>query len=219
MSDSGLNTLQRRLLAEISQRSNAFFMTGGGVLVEWVLRHRRTDDLDMFTTNPEAMSSCDAILRASAEAISAQVEAITTTPDFRRYLVRADDEATRVDFVHDRAPQLFPKLKRDGILTDSEEEIFVNKVCCLVERSELRDLLDLMLLEERGMRVEDYLEKAQQKDGGVSAATLAWLLSQLKIPDKLEGAIGTEQLRRFARDLETRMLILARPSNDDDKRE
>jgi hypothetical protein len=89
MSDSGLSTLQRRLLAEISQRSNAFFMTGGGVLVEWVLRHRRTDDLDMFTTNPEAMASCDAILRASAEAISAQVEAITTTPDFRRYLMRA----------------------------------------------------------------------------------------------------------------------------------
>jgi hypothetical protein len=44
-------------------------------------------------------------------------------------------------------------------------------------------------------------------------------LSQLKIPDEFEGTASTEPLRRFAKDLETRMLILARPSNPDDERE
>jgi hypothetical protein len=211
MSDSGLSPLQRALLLEIASRSSEFFLTGGGVLAEWSLRHRQTDDLDLFTTSGDAMSSCDRILRASAEALSADVEAVTTAPDFRRYLVRTTGEATRVDFVRDRAPQLFPKVTRDGVITDSDAEIFVNKICTLVERSEPRDLVDLMLLERLGFRVEDYLPRAQEKDGGVSPATLAWLLSTFKPPAVPPGGVEEQQLADFARDLERRMLLLARP--------
>lgn len=46
--------------------------------------------------------------------------------------------------------------------------VFVNKLCTLVERSEVRDLVDVMLLERTGLRVEDALPRAQAKDGGVT---------------------------------------------------
>jgi hypothetical protein len=212
MSDSGLGPFQRALLMEIASRSSEFFLTGGGVLAEWSLRHRRTDDLDLFTTSGDAMSSCDRILRASAEALCAEVEAIITAPDFRRYLVQTVGEATRVDFVRDRAPQLFPKVTRDGVITDSDAEIFVNKICTLVERSEPRDLVDLMLLERLGFRVEDYLERAQEKDGGVSPATLAWLLSSFRPPATPPGGVSAQELAEFAQGLEQRMLLVARPT-------
>lgn len=50
--------------------------------------------------------------------------------------------------------QHFPKLERDGVITDSAAEIFVNKLCTLVERSEVRDLVDVMLLEKQGHQLE-----------------------------------------------------------------
>jgi len=57
--------------------------------------------------------------------------------------------------------QHFPKLERDGVITDSAAEIFVNKLCTLVERSEVRDLVDVMLLEKQGHQLEASLGRAQ----------------------------------------------------------
>lgn len=90
-----------------------------------------------------------------------------------------------LDLVRDRAPQVRDKRLQDGLPMDSLDEIFVIKICALVGRSEVRDLGDLRALEEKGYRVEDFLELAQRKDGGATAATLAWLLSSLPVPTEL----------------------------------
>ena len=43
--DGRLSALQRELLHAFFQRTEGFFLTGGAVLVEYHLKHRRTDDL------------------------------------------------------------------------------------------------------------------------------------------------------------------------------
>jgi Nucleotidyl transferase AbiEii toxin, Type IV TA system len=209
-----LTPLQQRLVIAFAKRERRFFLTGGGVLVGFVFGHRATDDLDFFTADSAAMADADAIARALASDVGATVEALSTSPDHRRYLVRTNDDAVRVDFVFDRATQLYAKVERDGVLTDSTEEIFVNKICALVGRSEVRDLVDVMCLEGTGLRVEDYLGAAKTKDAGVSPATLAWLLSQLYVPEKLPGATNREALKAYAASLEARMRNAARPGND-----
>lgn len=196
-----LTPLQVDVLGRFFSRSGGFFLTGGAVLCGWELAHRTTDDLDLFTTSDEAMGLADATVRAVAEATSSSVRALTSTPDFRRYELRRGAEWLVLDLVRDRAPQLRDKVVRDGVTMDSLEEIFVNKICALVGRSEVRDLVDLRALEEKGFRVEDYLDLAQRKDGGATAATLAWLLSTLRVPGDLS---------EYAKDLEKRMLAAAK---------
>lgn len=97
--------------------------------------------------------------------------------------------------------------QRDGITTDSAAEIFVNKLCTLVERSEVRDLVDVMLLERTGLRVEDALPRAQAKDGGVTA--MAWLLESLPVPPSPPGGVSQQDLLTYKAALRDRLLRLA----------
>ena len=208
---SRLTNLQRRFLEAFAGQSDAFFLTGGAVLAGWILGHRRTDDLDLFTTDGDAMADSDRFVRAAAATIGAAVKPVQSHPDFRRYLVRDAAESMIVDVVLDRAPQLRPKVDRGGVRTDSVEEIAANKICALVGRLEVRDLVDLYCLERAGFKVEDFLQDAMQKDGGVTPATIAWILSGLSVPAELPGGLSPEGLREFLRDLEARMRRLAVP--------
>jgi hypothetical protein len=54
----------------------------------------------------------------------------------------------------------------------------VNKLCALLGRAELRDLVDLRALLEQGGNFEQALRDAPRKDGGFSPLTLAWVLKE-----------------------------------------
>ncbi len=98
-------------------------------------------------------------------------------------------------------------------MADSDGEIFVNKICALVGRSEVRDLVDVLHFERAGLRVEEFLAAAQRKDAGVSPAVLAWLLSALRLPDRLPEGADRAELDNFARSLERRLRDAARPAS------
>lgn len=81
-----LTALQRELVLALANRNSGFFLTGGGVLVGYVLGHRSTDDLDLFTTDDAVMAQVDVLARELGVAVNATVESLQTTPDHRRYL-------------------------------------------------------------------------------------------------------------------------------------
>jgi hypothetical protein len=70
-----------------------------------------------------------------------------------------------------------------------------------------------MLLERAGYPVEAALPAALAKDGGCTPATLAWLLSEVKIPDGIELPAGVPpaELRVYLAELIRRLLVLAAP--------
>lgn len=207
-----LTPFQDEVAHAIAAREPRLFLTGGAVLVGWLLRHRTTDDLDFFTDEDEPAAGARAVVEDAAAGIGASVRVLQTSPSFHRFAVSRGEDTVVVDVVRDRVPQLHEKAVVDAIRMDGREEIFVNKICALVSRSEVRDLVDVLELEARGLRVEDFLAAAAKKDGGVTPATLAWLLSTFPIPDAVPGARGADELRRYAKDLEVRMAALARPS-------
>ena len=204
-----LSANQLALAQAFFRQTSGFFLTGGAVLAGWELAHRSTDDLDLFTDSDDAMRAGEHALLLAAAELGGTVEAISTSPDFRRLKVRVGEEQLKVDLVRDRAVQLFDKVERDGVRTDEAREIFVNKICTLVERSEIRDVIDLLLLERRGLKVEDYLELAQKKDSGTSAATIAWLVASMRVPEQLPGGVSKDEVVSWLRSLETRMLAVA----------
>jgi hypothetical protein len=207
-----LSQLQRDIISLLAEIGSDFFLTGGVVLAGWILRHRRTDDLDLFTENDAAIASADRLARYISDKTGCAFEAIQSAPDFRRFLLSRGSESVQIDFIRDRAPQLYPKVVRDGVRTDSVEEIVANKICALVGRSEIRDLIDLMYLERAGYRIERFLEPAAKKDAGITSATVAWILSTYRLPEQLPANVSIEEVATFVRDLERRMRNAARPS-------
>lgn len=209
---SRLTALQRDFLRAFAGHRTSFFLTGGAVLAGWVLGHRRTDDLDLFTTDDAAMQDGERTVRAVAAELGASVESVQSSSDFKRYLVRRGGESVVVDLIRDRVPQLRAKVERDGLRTDTVEEIVANKICALVGRSEPRDLVDLYCLEQAGYRVESFLADAARKDAGVTPATVAWVLSGLHVPADLPEGVDGAALRAFVHELEARMRCLAKPN-------
>ncbi|HWO24203.1 MAG TPA: nucleotidyl transferase AbiEii/AbiGii toxin family protein [Kofleriaceae bacterium] len=119
-----------------------------------------------------------------------------------------------MDIVKDLGPQLHPeKLERDHIVLDPADEILANKLTALVGRAEERDLIDVMFLERAGYSVEVALPAALTKDGGCTPATLAWLLSEISIPDGvvLPAGVSPAELRAYLTQLIAQLLVLAAP--------
>lgn len=211
LSPKGLTPLQMLVITELQSRKTNFFLTGGGVLVGWVLHHRATEDLDLFTASDETMAEADRLARGIAASIGADIESLVSTPDFKRFLLTRGAEAVKLDFVRDRAPQLREKVAVGGLLMDPVEEIIVNKLCALAGRAEVRDLVDLQCLEDAGYDILKFLPEAESKDAGATPATLAWLLSTFRIPDEIPGPHSSDELRRFGLALQAKLRALAVP--------
>ncbi len=214
MAKEGLNNLQKEFLSEFFRRENRFYLTGGAALVGFYLGHRETNDLDLFTLENEIENGF-AIAKDVAKQLGASVEAIQTAPDFRRLLVRrAGEEAVVVDLVREYVFQINrEKREINGIRIDSPEEILANKLCALLSRSEIRDLVDVRELENANFKIEDALSPAALKDTGLTPAQLSWVLSQIKFGDDLTppGGVSVGDLREYVHGLIARLTRLAFP--------
>jgi hypothetical protein len=208
-----LDSFQRDVLDGFFRRESRFFLTGGAALAGFHLGHRETKDLDLFTTG-DFLEDGVAALREAANELAASVEAIRTAPDFRRFLLRRGTDSVIVDLVKDSAPQLFPEKPTIGtVRVDALEEILANKLCALLSRGEIRDLVDVRALELAGLHVEEMIGPAVRKDGGLTPGQLAWVLSQIEIGEDAvpPGGVTAAALRVYLRDLERRLTALALP--------
>ena len=213
MAKSTLSYLQKEFLEEFFRREDRFFLTGGAALVGFHLGHRETHNLDLFTLE-DALESGFAVVTEVARQLGASVEAIQTAPDFRRLLVRRGNEAVVIDLVRERVVQMIEeKPVISGIRVDPPEEILANKLCALLSRSEIRDLVDVRELERAGFHVEDAVAVAAVKDTGLTPAQLAWILSQIKLGEDLipPGGVSTTELRQYLDDLIARLARLSFP--------
>lgn len=218
MSTSLLSPLQEEILAAFFRREQRFFLTGGAALAGFYLRHRRTADLDLFTTSAD-LDAADSALEAAAREIGAAIERVQTDPGFRRRLVKRGKDRLMVDLVVEHTVQGYPDKPRIGdIRVDPPAEILANKLCTLLSRSEIRDLVDVYALERAGFRIEDALPLAARKDGGLTPASLAWILSEIEIGDdaSIPGGVPVTDLRDFLQELVARLGRLAYPAKPGD---
>ena len=212
---SKLTALQRDVLDAFFQRERGFFLTGGAALAGFHLGHRTTDDLDLFACDASAFERGRFVLADVAAALGGELQVRQDAPGFKRVVLTRGDEGLVIDLVKDTGPQLhLDKLERDHILVDPADEILANKLTALVGRAEERDLIDVMFLERAGYPIEAALPVALAKDGGCTPATLAWLLSEITIPDGavLPAGVSPTELRAYVTELIARLLVLAAPS-------
>jgi len=210
-----LTALQRDVLDAFFVRERGFFLTGGAALAGFHLGHRTTDDLDLFTAQDGAFERGRFVLAAVADALGGELQVRQDAPGFKRVVLTRGSEGLVIDLVRDISPQLHAqKLERDHILIDSADEILANKLTALVGRAEERDLVDVMFLERAGYSLESALAAALAKDGGCTPATIAWLLSEVTIPDgiSLPAGVTPAELRAYVSALTARLLTLAAPA-------
>jgi hypothetical protein len=210
-----LSPLQRRVLDLFFASVRGFFLTGGAALGGFHLRHRRTRDLDLFTTDEGAFESAVRAFPDLCRSAGLTIEEKAASPRFRRFVVSDGTETLPVDLVRDVEYQVAPeKPRRGAIVIDSLDDLFVNKICALLSRSEVRDLVDLLFLEREGFRLVRSLPDAQRKDAAATAANLAFVLSGVVVreaPKDLERPVTREDLRAFVERTRAELARLAFP--------
>jgi hypothetical protein len=96
-----------------------------------------------------------------------------------------------------------PDKRLEGrVRLDTLREIAANKICTLIGRSEIKDLVDLRALVSAGIDLQQAFRDAREKEASAEPATLAWVLDQLAIgPEaRLPGGVDPAELDRFRAD-------------------
>ena len=216
---SRLTKLQQDLLDGFFKREQRFFLTGGGALAGFYFGHRETEDLDLFSAPGPDLADVARTVADVAADVGGSAVVRSSHRDFHRSVVTRGDEECVVDLVIDRAPMVEQDKPSIGaVRIDSKREIAANKICTLISRSELKDLVDLRALLESGVDLNQAFVDAGKKEGSADPATLAWILDQLVIgPEaRLPGDVDPAELDRFRRDfvkrLRTEAFALAKPN-------
>ena len=208
-----LTDLQDRLLAEFMRRSDEFHLGGGGALAGFHLGHRTTRDLDLFTAAARLDAGSE-VLRDVVALLGGRLDTLISGQHHRRYLATVGDEALVIDLLHDPTPGSGEQVEVvDGIRIASARSILADKLCTLLSRSELRDLVDVRALESRGLDPVASIPAAMRRDAGLTPALLAWTLENMPIPDdaRIPGGLDAEALRAWRDALVSRLVDRARP--------
>lgn len=196
-----LTAFEHAFLLRLLSSIPGLYLSGGAALAVH-LGHRRSLDLDLFAADDAAFQAARASLPVVASGLGARTEILTDAPAFRRMLLTGPrGETLRVDLVRETDDRIGPPPgETGGLRIDPLEEIVVNKLCAILGRSELRDLVDLFFLERAGYPALAALDHARRKDPGLTSGLLAWAITQVpldRLPDGLLAPMSLDELRGF----------------------
>jgi hypothetical protein len=220
MSIGRLSALQVRVLQQLAGLQPPWTLTGGGALAGFRTQHRDTRDLDLFFRDQQVLGEIVHDVRQRLELDGLQVAVLRTSPMFMQLDVRDGQSSVIVDLVADPTPIAEPpELTSIGdgqILVETPHQLLVNKLCALLSRSELRDLIDVRELLAKGENLVRALEDCPRQDAGFSPLTFGWSMRGLRI-DRLGAPMGLDAqqvgaLERFRDELVERVMSAARPA-------
>jgi predicted nucleotidyltransferase component of viral defense system len=194
-----INKVQAAILFQFGNilDSNEFYLTGGAALSFFYLRHRKSNDLDFFTNNPELILPFSYNLEENLKRINCLTQRQRGLHSFVEILATKDKESTVIHLAQDTPYRIeslkqfpeYPKLKVDSFI-----DISTNKLLALFSRATLRDFIDIYFLIKRGHFVaEDLVANAKEKDPGFD---LYWL------------GVALERINTFKEDSPEMLLLL-----------
>lgn len=193
MSTGRLTSLQERVLIALAGIVPAWTLTGGGALVGFHTKHRETRDLDLFFREQRVLGNLiPAVVQMLADT-GLTATLLRTSAMFAQLDVRAGSESVVVDLVADPTPVVeharSESIGAATILVETPHQLLVNKLCALLSRSELRDLVDVRVLLETGGDLARALVDCPQQDAGFSPLTFSWAVRGFAV-EKLARAMG-----------------------------
>jgi len=205
-----LTDLQEKVLAiffSVQELKQHFYLTGGTALSVFYLKHRLSDDLDLFTHSAD-MDVAARIFEDALRTARIKFAKENSSPTFRRYRIEGSlqvDLVRDVDF-HAGSPQLI-----GDFMVDSPLNIAVNKVLAIYGRLDPKDYVDLYFLKPYlNFNILELIKLAQNKDAGLEPFQWAKVLldaDSVTVLPRMLAPLTLTDLKTFFRELRT--LVLA----------
>jgi hypothetical protein len=150
--------------------SGDFYLTGGTALAYFYLQHRKSNDLDFFTTVEETIPLFSHRLEETLKSRGMNIQRQRGLHSFVELLVEERKESTIIHLACDSTFRFepvkefpeYPRLKVDGL-----PDIASNKLLALFGRATLRDFIDVYFLVKKAkFNPQELMGKAKAKDPG-----------------------------------------------------
>lgn len=141
-----LNFLE--LVSNEKQITKRFYFTGGTALAEFYLKHRLSEDIDLFTEKEEVNQTLiDSFLKKVSLKLSiVEIRKSQFLGLFSYLLIFKDGKKLKVDFNYYPFPRIDKGTKFKNLNVDSIYDIAVNKVHTMFMRTRSRDFVDLFFI-------------------------------------------------------------------------
>jgi len=182
-----ITDLQREILLIFSTipDTDMFYLTGGTALTEFYLAHRKSFDLDIFTTEKALVIPFSRAFEDEIKKVF-QIKVIRRLETFVEFEVSGKDEKTRVQIALDSPFRFENPVDSDiGIKVNDYTDLIVDKLLAFFGRAEPRDAVDLFFI----LKDEDFwklTELAKGKDPGFDLYWMAIALKKVEnFPDEI----------------------------------
>jgi predicted nucleotidyltransferase component of viral defense system len=163
-----LNNYQIDLLDLIKKDnyiSTHFYLAGGTTLSEYYLQHRLSDDLDFFTSDKDIdITYIEIFFEDNKEKLH-----LKSRQRIKKYdrnminLIYTDGFELKTEFTKYYKP-LYPLQIQDGLQIESINDIFLNKIACIIDRYDPKDYIDLFYLrDDKRIDLIDIQTRYEQK--------------------------------------------------------
>ncbi|MGC9530527.1 MAG: nucleotidyl transferase AbiEii/AbiGii toxin family protein [Candidatus Bipolaricaulaceae bacterium] len=166
--------------------SKHFFLTGGTALAELYLGHRRSFDLDLFTSEAGLILPFSRIVERELPGAGLQVRIVRRLASFVQFAVKVVDEEVRVQLAYDSPFRFHPPEETQLVKVNDFQDLAVDKFLAFFGRAEPRDAVDLFFLLKE-VSLAELIELAPQKDAGFDPYWLARAFQRVQsFPDEPE---------------------------------
>ena len=137
-----------QLAAKSSQITQRFYLTGGTALAEFYLKHRLSEDIDLFCEKSEVeIGTVEAFLKKISPNLGiSHIKRTQFLGLVSYFLIYKDGQQLKVDFNYYPFPKINKGTKFLNLDVDSIYDIAVNKVHTLFMRPRARDYIDLYFI-------------------------------------------------------------------------
>lgn len=183
-----ISDLQKRLLLALHNLSDSpyFYLTGGTALAEFYFGHRKSYDLDIFTSEQGLVLPFSRIVEEKLKKIFPSLNVVRRFSSFVEFEISQEDEIIKLQFAYDSLFRFKDPVDSDlGIKINNYKDLVVDKFLAFFGRVEPRDAIDLFFILQRE-DIEKIAELAAQKDPGFDMYWLAVALEKVKdFPDNI----------------------------------
>lgn len=205
MEQTILTKEQLRALEEIGKSDIAkfFYLTGGTALSEFYLRHRFSDDLDLFTDAEEfPQLAVETLIEKIRAAIGASAINYRRLYDRRIFFLAYRAGELKIEFTYYPFSPINSREKHNSIMVDSFEDIVAGKWMALMDRIEPKDFVDFyFIFKEKNISLETIRSLVRKKFNlSLEAATIGSELAKARLLDKLPNMIKPltlDELKQF----------------------
>jgi len=176
------------LVQKDQQITKHFYLTGGTALAEFYLKHRISEDLDLFTEEEEVNQQ---VVEAFLKKISPKLSVVHIKRTqfmglFSYTLIFDDKQELKVDFNYYPFPRIQKGTKFKNLNVDSIYDIAVNKIHTLFVKPRSRDYLDIyFIMKKYSYSLDRLILDAKAKfDWHIDKITLASQFVKVKDRDE-----------------------------------